>query len=254
MTVRQPPGSSRIARPAEKPGPRLPSTRQPSASPPPADPSPAPRIFNILLAGTAGQGVITVKRLLEFVAAEAGFEWCFGSEMHGLAQREGAISSHVRLQRALDPNPRKNIQSPSICYGDADLYLGFEPVEVLRNGVFASEKTTFVVNSYHIPPVLVNADLDSYPGDARILEILHQYSPRVYYLDATTLAVEALGDAQKMNLIMVGVALATGKLPDIPVETYEQVIRRELRDAEANVRALHLGLERGREIRKILAS
>ncbi|MHA1734064.1 MAG: 2-oxoacid:acceptor oxidoreductase family protein [Promethearchaeota archaeon] len=208
----------------------------------------AKNVYNIVICGTAGQGVITIKRLLEFVAAEAGFEHMFGSEMHGLAQREGAIMSHVRLQRKLDPDPRKNVQSPSICYGDADLYLGFEPVEVLRNGLFASGETTFVVNTYKIPPVLVNADLEEYPSDERIAEVLGMYGGEVVSLDATTLAVEEFGDAQKMNLVMVGAAMATGKMPDIPLEVYEKVIRRELRDAEKNIQALHRGLEKGREL------
>ena len=58
-------------------------------------------IINIVIAGTAGQGVITLKRLIEFAAQKAGIERCFGSEMHGLAQREGAISSHTRYQKKI---------------------------------------------------------------------------------------------------------------------------------------------------------
>ncbi|GAB4315208.1 MAG: indolepyruvate oxidoreductase subunit beta [Promethearchaeota archaeon] len=208
----------------------------------------ARNVFNVVIAGTAGQGVITIKRLLEFVAAEAGFEWCFGSEMHGLAQREGAISSHVRLQRKLHADPRRNVQSPSIAFGDADAFLGFEPVEVLRNGAFASEKTTFVVNEHPIPPVLVNAGLQEYPRPERLREILASYAGRVYLFDATELAVEEFGDAQKMNVLVLGAALATGAMPPIPVEVYEKVIRRELRDAELNVAALRRGIEEGHRL------
>ena len=50
-------------------------------------------IINIVIAGTAGQGVITLKRLIEFASQKAGIKRNFGSEMHGLAQREGAITS-----------------------------------------------------------------------------------------------------------------------------------------------------------------
>jgi len=56
-------------------------------------------IINILIAGTAGQGVITLKRLIEFAAQKADVDIIFGSEMHGLAQREGAITSHTRYQK-----------------------------------------------------------------------------------------------------------------------------------------------------------
>lgn len=203
------------------------------------------RIFNCVLAGTAGQGVITIKRLLEFAAQEAGYEECFGSEMHGLAQREGAISSHVRLQRIISPNPRENIQAPTICYGDADLVLGFEPVEVLRSGVFLAAKTKFVINDRTIQPILVNAGKEEYPSLEKIEEIVRGYTKDYIFLPATQLAIEQLGDAQKMNLIILGVAFGAGWIPHISIENCEKVICRELRDSDLNLRALNIGIEFG---------
>lgn len=208
------------------------------------------RILNVVIVGTAGQGVITLKRLIEFIAAEEGYEGIFGSEMHGLAQREGAISSHCRLQKKKSSNIRKNIFSPTICYGDADLVIGFEPVEVLRNGQFASGKTTFIVNERTIPPILVTAGQETYPSLDEIKDILVQYSQdteRVSFLNATELAITELDDAQKMNMIMFGFAMATGIL-DFTIDTCETVVRRELRDVDANMAAIRLGLERGHDI------
>jgi indolepyruvate ferredoxin oxidoreductase beta subunit len=204
------------------------------------------KIFNCVLAGTAGQGVITIKRLLEFAAQEAGYKGCFGSEMHGLAQREGSISSHVRLQKDLSQNPRQNIQAPTICYGDADLILGFEPVEVLRSGAFLSEKTKFVINDRTIQPILVNAGREEYPSLEKIEEVVRGYSKDYIFLPATQMAIEKLGDAQKMNLIILGVALGAGWIPNISIANCEAVIRRELRDPELNLRALNLGIEFGK--------
>jgi indolepyruvate ferredoxin oxidoreductase, beta subunit len=209
------------------------------------------RILNVVIVGTAGQGVITLKRLVEFIAAESGFEGIFGSEMHGLAQREGAIASHCRLQRKKSPNIRENIFSPTICYGDADLVIGFEPVEVLRNaGPFASDKTTFVVNDRTIPPIMVSAGRETYPGLEEIRSILVGYSGdarKVQFMNATELAITELDDAQKMNMVMFGFALTTGIL-DFTMEACEKVVRRELRDADANITAIKLGLERGRSL------
>ncbi|MEX2680598.1 MAG: 2-oxoacid:acceptor oxidoreductase family protein [Candidatus Sigynarchaeota archaeon] len=206
-------------------------------------------IVNVVIVGTAGQGVITLKRLVEFIAAEAGYEGIFGSEMHGLAQREGAISSHCRLQRKKSPNFRENIFSPIICYGDADLVIGLEPIEVLRNaGQFASDKTTFVVNDRTIPPIMVTAGKEIYPALDEIKAILAGYSGetrKVRFLNATELAIAELDDAQKMNMVMFGFALAAGIL-DFTVETCETVIRREMRDADTNIAALKLGLQRGK--------
>jgi indolepyruvate ferredoxin oxidoreductase beta subunit len=209
------------------------------------------RILNVVIVGTAGQGVITLKRLVEFIAAESGFEGIFGSEMHGLAQREGAISSHCRLQRKKSTVLRENIFSPTICYGDADLVIGFEPVEVLRNaGQFASDKTTFVVNDRTIPPIMVSAGKETYPSLDEIRSLLTGYSGdarKVRFINATELAITALDDAQKMNMVMFGFALVTGIL-GFTMEACEKVVRRELRDAEANIAAIKLGMERGKEL------
>ncbi|MHA1819338.1 MAG: 2-oxoacid:acceptor oxidoreductase family protein [Promethearchaeota archaeon] len=207
-------------------------------------------IVNIVIAGTAGQGVITIKRLIEFAAHESGCEAIFGSEMHGLAQREGAITSHTRYQKKLSENIRANLYSPSICYGDADLYIGFEPAEVLRRAQFASKKTVFCINSRTIPPILVTAKLDTYPSQEEIASILKKISDKVYFINATQMAIEQFDDAQKMNMIMLGFAIGLDTLPFIPVEAYERVIERELRDPEINKKALALGIETGKKIIK----
>lgn len=205
-------------------------------------------IVNIVIAGTAGQGVITLKRLIEFAAQKAGVELVFGSEMHGLAQREGAISSHTRYQKKALEDPRKNLQSSLICYGDADLYICFEPSEALRRGIFASQKTSFVLNSRTIPGVMYTAALEDYPSLEKITEILTHYSNEVYFMNATELALEHFNSNQQVNLIMLGFAIATGKIPFIELEHYEEVIKEWLRDPEMNIKALNIGLEEGKKI------
>jgi indolepyruvate ferredoxin oxidoreductase beta subunit len=202
-------------------------------------------IINTVIAGTAGQGVITLKRLIEFAAHESQCKAIFGSEMHGLAQREGAITSHTRYQKQLSPNERENLYSPSICYGEAGLYIGFEPSEVLRRAQFASSNTVFCINTRTIPPILVAAKMDQYPKLETIEKILRGISDYVYFINATELAIEKFNDAQKMNLIMLGFAVATGQLPFISIDSYISVISRELRNPEVNIQAFQLGLEFG---------
>jgi len=208
-------------------------------------------IINIVIAGTAGQGVITLKRLIEFASQKAGVERNFGSEMHGLAQREGAIMSHTRYQKKIFEDERKNLHSSLICYGDADLYICFEPVEALRRGIFAAEKTAFVLNSRTIPGVMITANLEEYPTLERIAEILHGYSNEVYFMNATEMALEHFQSNQQVNLIMLGFAVATGKIPFILLEHYEEVTKEWLRDPEVNINALRLGFEKGKEIIKM---
>ncbi|MBY8983148.1 MAG: 2-oxoacid:acceptor oxidoreductase family protein [Candidatus Lokiarchaeota archaeon] len=168
--------------------------------------------------------------------------------MHGLAQREGAITSHTRYQKKVFDDPRKNLQSSLICYGDADLYICLEPVEALRRGIFASNKTSFVLNLRTIPGVMITADLEQYPSLEKIKSILKEYSDDIFFMNATELSLEYFNQNQQLNLIMLGFAIATGKLPFIEIKHYEEVIKEWLRNPEINIKALHLGMKKGKEI------
>jgi len=205
-------------------------------------------IVNIVIAGTAGQGVITLKRLIEFAAQKAGVESCFGAEQQGLAQREGAIISHTRFQKRLTENPRHNLQSSLISFGDADLYICMEPVEALRQGIYASNKTVFVLNSHTIPGIMIAANLEEYPPLEKIVEFLNLYTDYVYHMNATRLALEKFNQNQQVNIIMLGFAIPTGRIPFIEIEHYEEVIKEWLPDIDSNIKALHFGFEKGKKI------
>jgi len=88
-------------------------------------------IINIIIAGTAGQGVITLKRLIEFAAQKAGIKGCFGTEHHGLAQREGAIVSHTRYQKKLNKNEATDLLNFFIENSDH--------IEIRKNSLLAFE-------------------------------------------------------------------------------------------------------------------
>ncbi len=205
-------------------------------------------IINIVIAGTAGQGVITLKRLIEFAAQKANIERNFGSESHGLAQREGAIMSHIRYQKKTNDNERYNLQSPLICYGDADLYICMEPVEALRQGIFASNKTVFVLNNRTIPGIMITANLEKYPPLEKIVEILRLYTDKIYHMNATELSLENFNQNLQVNIIMLGFAIPTGRIPFIEIEYYEEVIKEWLPDPDSNIKALNLGIEEGVKI------
>ena len=168
--------------------------------------------------------------------------------MHGLAQREGAITSHVRYQKEVFEDERKNLQSSIISYGDADLYICFEPIEALRRGIFASEKTTFVINDRDIPSVMVTADLEVYPSLKKIKDILTEYSNNVFFLNATELSLNEFNTNKYVNLIMLGFAIPTEKIPFIEFENYEEVIKEWLPDPDTNIKALQLGVRKGKNI------
>ena len=140
------------------------------------------------------------------------------------------------------------MQSSLICYSDADLFICIEPVEALRQGIYASSKTVFVLNSHTIPGIMITANLEKYPPMEKIFEVLSYYTDKVYSINATELSLLKFNQNQQANIIMLGFAMSTGKIPFIEIEHYEEVIKEWLRDADSNIKALHLGIEKGKEI------
>jgi indolepyruvate ferredoxin oxidoreductase beta subunit len=203
------------------------------------------RKVNVVIAGTGGQGVITLRRIIEFAAFKDGVDMILGTEKLGLSQREGALDCCCRFSiREPDEvyDERESLLSPTVCYGDADVLIGLEPAETLRNAKFASEKTTIIVNEHTIPPVTVWAEMATYPELGDILNSLKSFSDKVISLNATKIAEEEIGDAQKANIVLLGVALALGVLP-VSYESVKQTIEEEMRDVEVNLKALDAGFK-----------
>jgi indolepyruvate ferredoxin oxidoreductase beta subunit len=93
---------------------------------------------NVVLAGVGGQGILLAAEILGTAAVKEGYNVRV-SELHGMAQRGGAVVSHVRIgEKAL---------APTVLEGTADIIVGFEPMEALRNIKFASQKTTILLNT-----------------------------------------------------------------------------------------------------------
>ena len=101
--------------------------------------------YNILLAGVGGTGVITAARLLGLAAIDKNLEVRIG-EIHGMAQRGGMISVQVRVG--------KGVFAPTFMDGEADLLVGFELTEALRNINKLSVQGMAILNDYHIPSSL----------------------------------------------------------------------------------------------------
>ena len=124
-------------------------------------------------------------------------------------------------------------------------------MEALRRGIFASQKTTFVLNEHDIPGVMITADLEAYPPLDKIVEILKEYSNDIHTINATKICLNNFNSNLMVNIFMLGYAIPTGKLPFINVEHYEEVIKEWLRDPDINIKALHLGIEEGNKVNYI---
>ena len=96
--------------------------------------------FNIVIKGVGGQGIITLVSLI----VESAFldkKEVRSSELHGLSQRGGSVEAHIRFG--------KNIYSPLVAKGKANLIIGLEITEALRGAVFANKDTKFLVNELY---------------------------------------------------------------------------------------------------------
>ena len=104
--------------------------------------------FNIVLAGVGGQGTLLAAEILGVAAIKEGLNVRV-SEIHGMAQRGGAVVSTVRVG--------EKVLAPTVLEGQTDVLLGFEPIETLRNLKFASEKTLVIMSDEKIAPTELTA-------------------------------------------------------------------------------------------------
>ena len=152
-------------------------------------------VFNILIAGVGGQGVLLTSKIIAEAALLAGLD-VKQSEVHGMAQRGGSVLSQVRFG--------DKVFSPVIAEGEADLLIGFEPLETARYLHYLRENGTAIYNTRPIGTIGVSIGKEEYPAD--IHDIIRKNAPKVFAFDATELAV-GVGEKRAVNLVLVGAAL-----------------------------------------------
>ncbi len=128
------------------------------------------RQFNMLIVGTGGQGLITLLQILAEAALFEGYD-VKTSELHGLSQRGGSVEVHLRFG--------KEIFSPLVSQGKADLILGLEIQECLKACYYANQKTKFLVNKHWVP-IPSKQPLT----EKEILKILQKFSRRIEMVPA----------------------------------------------------------------------
>jgi indolepyruvate ferredoxin oxidoreductase beta subunit len=184
---------------------------------------------DIILAGVGGQGVLSVAAIIARAAAAEGYR-IRQSEVHGMAQRGGAVLAHLRISDGA-------IASDLVPQGGADLIISMEILESLRYAAWLSPQGAVVSSS----STLVN--IPGYP-ELESLKKTAQAFPVFRLVEAETLAREA-GLAKTVNMVMVGAASAF--LP-ISGDTIEKIIRDAFQAkgfavVGANLKAYRLGRE-----------
>jgi indolepyruvate ferredoxin oxidoreductase beta subunit len=196
--------------------------------------------YNILLAGVGGQGLMLLSAVLGEACVASG-EQVVTQEQHGLAQRSGSISAHVRIGEAY---------SPMIPFGTADQIIAMEGMEALRYIEYLKKDGTVIMNTRLMHPVietskLVNKRRENLPYVTleQIKEQLGKVTKNIKAIDANDLA-EKSGNPRTENVVLLGVA---SKIEGFPIERDEliEAIKRIVpeRTIEANLKAFKLGEE-----------
>src|SRR4030042_426992 len=145
---------------------------------------------DIILAGVGGQGILSIAYVIDNAALADGL-FFKQAEVHGMAQRGGAVQSHMRLSDG-------TIWSDLLPKGEADMSLSVEPLEALRyldhlrpDGIVVTSSTPY-------------RNIPDYPEIDKVLEALHK-APRSVVVDSEKLAKEA-GTVKAQNVVLLGAA------------------------------------------------
>jgi len=200
--------------------------------------------WRILIAGTGGQGVITAARLLTEFSVLHGHQ-VLSSQLHGMAQRGGAVQSSVLIDCGI---------SPAIGRGDADIVLGLEPVETARALPFISTKTIVVMNTIPVIPCVLAQNYvlgegpTEYPSVEKLSTIIREVTTKLVTVDATALAKQA-GSLKAINVVMLGCLFGSGLLPYTAEDFMDSVLKNVPPQlAKINRKAFLSGVEFGKTL------
>ncbi|MBP2641727.1 MAG: Indolepyruvate ferredoxin oxidoreductase [Firmicutes bacterium] len=185
-------------------------------------------VKNILLVGVGGQGTILVSKILSDGLVDAGYDVKM-SEVHGMAQRGGSVTTQVRYGA--------KVHSPIIGKGQADILVSFETMEALRWLSFLNPEGKAVINDYRIPSVPILIGKQDYPEG--ILDIVSQKVPTTI-IKAAEIA-EKLGNVKAMNMVLFGALVKGMNLTDLD---WESAIQKNVKahTVDVNIRALKAGM------------
>ena len=184
---------------------------------------------NILLVGVGGQGTILVSKILSTGLMEAGYDVKM-SEIHGMAQRGGSVSTQVRYG--------SEVFSPIIGIGEADILVSFEEMETLRWLEFLKPDGVVLINDFKIASAPILMGKINYPDG--IIELI-EGKAKTKVIKAEEIA-EKLGNTKVMNVVLLGALIKSMNLNDID---WEAVIKTQVKEKfiELNIKAFNEGMD-----------
>ena len=190
------------------------------------------KTVNVSLVGVGGQGIILTADMLAKAAALAGYE-VKKSEIHGMSQRGGSVTSQVRFG--------SKVCSPIVQVGRSDTLVAFDRLEAIRNAAELAPGGKAVVANVDLVPITVSSgQQQALPDiDARLREAL----PNVLLVDAMKIAVQEVGNERTMNMVLAGALSKT-----LPIDEkywieamHELLAGRKAKLIPANEKAFALG-------------
>lgn len=187
----------------------------------------SPNACNVLTVGVGGQGILLLSNVLSEAAFLAGHD-VKKSEIHGMSQRGGSVTSHVRWG--------ERVHAPVIMDGDADVIIALEELEALRYAHILKPGGCFLVNDFRALPASVVSGKARYPED--IDGRLGAYG-RVERIQAQTIAT-TVGEARASNMVLLG---ALARQLSFAESIWTAAIARHVRERfrDANLRAFQAG-------------
>ncbi len=200
--------------------------------------------WNIVVAGVGGTGVLTSAALIAMAAFIEG-KGCATMNQTGLAQKFGAVVSHVRIARE-----QQQIKSVRIAEGDADVLLGCDLVVAASRTALEcvnSERSFGVINEAMQPTSEFVFNPDAKMPDKELREAIDAEigsdllgASKTRYVDATELARALLGSSAYANLLLLGCAYQCGFLP-VSSEAVVQAIELNGVEVDTNIAAFNWG-------------
>ena len=183
---------------------------------------------SVLLVGVGGQGTILASKLLTIGLIESGYDVRM-SEIHGMSQRGGSVSSQVRYG--------DKVYSPVIEKGGADILVSFEKMEALRWLDYLKDNGKIIVNDYQINSMPILNGKAEYKGNEISEELLRVGAKLI---DASKSAIE-LGNPKTMNIILLGSLVKSMNLEHID---WNQIISDNVKKefVDINIEAFKVGM------------
>jgi indolepyruvate ferredoxin oxidoreductase, beta subunit len=191
-------------------------------------------IINVLFSGVGGQGILLASKILAKCAFVSGY-MVKESELHGMAQRGGSVTSHVRFG--------EEVFSPLIPKGKADFLIALEELEGLRYAYYLKPYGKVILNQKRVIPSSLNPAVAPYPEDVQ-----SQLEAMGFHVDTVNAFEIAnnLGNPKLENIIVMGIL--SRYLP-FTISTWETVI-----EGSVPVKTIEINLtafKKGREITEV---